>query len=657
MPFTPARMKHVDLIVLRKDVRNVTAALGQLGAIQLAVVKPGHTTPQVVRAAPVPELERWRALLRRLDLLVEKLNLEHLPSAVGNLHEPIEGVESQLAAMEARTNDALLERAKLETEGAEIQDSLAKLAALEGIAAPLARLVDSPFLHFALGTMSLRDFGALQTATHGNTLLLTAPAEGSKVRVAAITSHKGRYALDSLLRNHNFSWEDVTQLPKGPPFEAAAGLQDRLDAIRERQRELSSLLRAIGGESVSEISRSYGRLRLELALAEAQANFGETRDTCMISGWAPADTVGSLSALLLCETQGRVVVQMQEPREADPELEEVPTLMANARFFRPFEMLVTALGMPRYNEVDPTPFLAVTFLLMYGAMFGDVGQGAVLAFLGLSAYLFLRAPALRSIGLVVTYAGISAVVFGFLFGSLFGSEEALPHVFRALFGESIAYPIVQPMRDAMMVLAVAVAFGVGFLSLGIVFNVINRLRTGDWLHAVLDHFGLAGIVFYWGSLGLGIKYAHRAESVTTAQVIILIALPLAAPCFRELIVVAFSSKRHMPRQVLGAMMHDGMIAAESVITYLSNTVSFARVGAFALSHAGLMIAVFSLAEIVRSLPGGSFWGCAVLILGNVLVIALEGLVVFVQCLRLEYYEFFSKFFDGTGRKYAPFRIG
>ncbi len=157
---------------------------------------------------------------------------------------------------------------------------------------------------------------------------------------------------------------------------------------------------------------------------------------------------------------------------------------------------------------------------------------------------------------------------------------------------------------------------------------------------------------------MGIKYVLSPERpMSISLVVLLIVVPVLALLFRELILVALSRKKYAATEVVGVMMEDGMSLAEALITYLANTVSFARVGAFALSHAGLMIAVFSLEAIVRGLPGGSFWAVITLILGNALVIALEGLIVFVQCLRLEYYEFFSKFFEGTGRPYRPFRIG
>jgi V/A-type H+-transporting ATPase subunit I len=96
---------------------------------------------------------------------------------------------------------------------------------------------------------------------------------------------------------------------------------------------------------------------------------------------------------------------------------------------------------------------------------------------------------------------------------------------------------------------------------------------------------------------------------------------------------------------------------ETVMTFLTNTVSFSRVGAFALAHGGLSLAVYTLAGIVRDTAGGAVWSAVVIVLGNLLVLALEGLIVFVQCMRLEYYEFFSKFFEGGGKRYSPFRVG
>jgi V/A-type H+/Na+-transporting ATPase subunit I len=280
-------------------------------------------------------------------------------------------------------------------------------------------------------------------------------------------------------------------------------------------------------------------------------------------------------------------------------------------------------------------------------MFGDLGQGAVLALAG-AGLLRARSPALarfRDSGYLLLFCGLSAMAFGLLEGSVFGYEGWLPALWM------------HPLEDVMALFKLAVGIGIVCISIGIGINIVNKLRARRYFEGIFDKFGVIGILFYWGSLGLGLK-AARAGTLSAGEILFVVVLPLALLFMREPLYNLLTRQRHL---LHGDLFSYGLESAieimETVTTFLGSTVSFVRVGAFALSHAALCLAIYSVVDILRGVPGSGLWSLLVIVLGNVLVMLLEGMVVMIQGIRLQYYELFSKYFAGDGVLYAPFQIG
>jgi len=205
------------------------------------------------------------------------------------------------------------------------------------------------------------------------------------------------------------------------------------------------------------------------------------------------------------------------------------------------------------------------------------------------------------------------------------------------------------------------AIGFIIINIGLVANIANRIRRRDWGRAVFDKFGVAGMVFYWGMIALGVRAMVSAPFHRGAVLVFLI-VPLVCIILHEPVRLALAGPVRKNRDEgepgpLMAVVFGVVEALETILVYLSNTLSFIRVAAFALSHAALCVAVFALADVIRTSDDGfSLARCLILILGNAFIIVLEGLIAAIQTMRLEYYEFFGKFFTGEGRPYDPFTL-
>lgn len=213
----------------------------------------------------------------------------------------------------------------------------------------------------------------------------------------------------------------------------------------------------------------------------------------------------------------------------------------------------------------------------------------------------------------------------------------------------------------MALMLVAIGMGVMLMSVGLGLNILNRLRRKELLEGLFDKFGASGVVFYWGALALVTKSAAiQAQGWWTWAVLLFLAVPMACWAVKEPLVLwrhRRAKREAAPGEMAGAITESLVGAFEGVLLYLANTISFVRLAAYAMSHAALLMAAFTLAEQVRSLsPAGSALAVAVVIVGNVVAIVLEGIVAAVQALRLEYYEFFGKFFSGDGQPFKPFSL-
>jgi V/A-type H+-transporting ATPase subunit I len=268
------------------------------------------------------------------------------------------------------------------------------------------------------------------------------------------------------------------------------------------------------------------------------------------------------------------------------------------------------LGTPGRNESDPSQILAVIASLIFGFMFGDVGQGAIVFIAGL--VLGRRVPLTR----MLIPGGLMAMLFGALFGSVFCREDIIPALWM------------RPLNDPITMLVAGIAAGMVIIAIGLLLDAIQMHWRGEAVHWWAHRFGL--LIAYAGLL--------------------------LSPLRREgLLVVAFGAAWFVlgaaalaNRERLSALAGAAAQFVEQTLRLLVNTVSFARIGAFALAHAGLSVAVLEMAS-----ASGRYGYWIVLAVGNVLIIALEGVVVSIQTTRLLLFEFFIRFLTGAGREFKP----
>ena len=300
----------------------------------------------------------------------------------------------------------------------------------------------------------------------------------------------------------------------------------------------------------------------------------------------------------------------------DDEDIQAPTKLKNIKIFKPFETLIKMYGVPNSKEIDPTGLVALTAFIMFGFMFGDVGHGLVIFILGL-----ILAKRKASLGPVLAIGGISSIIFGVLYGSVFGKEDIIKPI------------LISPMDNIQTMLISGIAVGSIFILIAMIFNIINGIKNKDLQKCLFDKNGISGFLLYGLILADVAVYFLKGQMLIPINVIVIVSIILILLIlFGDTISSKLEKKKE---QAKTPMVEKIFEIIEMTLSFASNTISFLRLAAFAINHVGLCMAVYLLADMSSGVGN-----IAIAIIGNIVVIALEGLIVGIQVLRLEYYELF-----------------
>lgn len=622
----PTAMQRINLQVLTEDAPKAALVLAGCG-----VFNP-ETTQDYTDLLPEIPGGRYRDLYRdaqsRLDKVLSHCALDHTPKAGTQIHHV---TEQELADLDAwlqevwkRCSECQEGMRRIEDRQKQIDmllDTLDKFAALDIDLGLLQK--KKHFLDIRIGTIPSDNVERLQDAVSIAGYVLTTFLVSNGVTHVVIAGPTGRET-DINAAVQAAGWHALSIPPefKDHPEKVRAKLIRQREAILEEtvtQCEVIDLARA---EFRERLIAARETLAMAAPFAEVGGALCGRGGLSLITGWVPKRDVARLRAALVQEFGERYVLSTRDP--LPEERSQVPSVMRDHWLLKPFVTLVKTYGIPRYGEIDPTFLFGITFILMYGMMFGDVGHGAVIAVAGIALRRIIK-----QFTVFVVAVGLSSVVFGFLYGSIFGYEHVLHPVWMS------------PLTDPMRMLTLALYWGVGFIVLATLLTIRNRLVEGDLHTALYSNRGVAGLLFYLGLLYAGYRLATGAEPGWAGWGAILI--PYAV--------------------ILGHVWHENPASTgervlivvvegfETVINYISNTLSFLRVAAFSLNHVALAIAVFTLANM---LDVTGHW--ITVVLGNVFIIVFEGAIVAIQVLRLEYYEGFSRFFSGDGREFRPLHL-
>ncbi|MBI2575048.1 V-type ATP synthase subunit I [Candidatus Woesearchaeota archaeon] len=410
---------------------------------------------------------------------------------------------------------------------------------------------------------------------------------------------------------------------KGSPEENMKRAAQEKAGIESQKTSINAELKKLKDKWQEIITAIESSAAEQLEKAEAPLRFGTTKNTFLITGWVPSESLEKLNQRLERIASGKIYLKELEIEDTD----KVPVKLKNIKYAKPFEFFIKLRGLPLYNEIDPTPIVFISFPLFFGFMLGDIGYGLVTLLLAIALKKLLGKgkDLLNSIAI----ASATAILFGLIFGEFFGEEAVL--------GYELPH-IISRAHHVNELLAASIIFGIIHINLGLVLGFYNELKNHGLKKAIL---GKAS----WLFIELGIGFVLKLLGI----------MALPQPLFYAsgaslLLGVSMLAAAELEEGILGAFK-----APIESITIFSNILSYARLMAVGLASVQLAIIVNEFAkEFFRQGGLMILAGIAILLIGHTINIVLGILGAFLHSLRLQYVEFFTKFFKGGSEPYKPF---
>lgn len=655
-----AAMRHLTAVVLRRDAEAVSRALLRIGVLDFVRLE-SDSLSRMEEPAATSRLTELRTRIENLASPMESPLSAGVTLAVDDA-EPVDldAVEKELDHIAGRLQEIRNRQREVNQEILKLEDLQRRIALYPDLKESDA----SSLLVTMTGSLPSEGLKEAERRLAGFPAVSLAFDEASgRVPLLLIGLKRDRRDLSRILDEKGWIAEELPAHSGAQRDELRANLHTKIDALRTTQKNLAGQYTGEIDGRADWFRRQWAALTVSERLKEVISNFSRTERSVLFSGWVPEEERTGIERALGECTAGRYYLEWHAPEEVGV---EAPVKLNNPGFLKPFQMLVENYAIPEYASIDPTPLVAVSFLAMFGLMFADAGQGLVLLLLGILVPRFHRglSVGMRRLFTLIAYCGAAAVVSGVLFGSYFGRAWLPPLWFNyhaLIAGHESGNPAVRSVYD---ILAITIWFGIVILGLGLALNWINLINKRRFLDLLFHKAGLFGGWIYFCGIYTAFYFVRRdyASLPDGGFLAIAFGIPAAALFFKHpLAARGEPSGAHGSGLTLGTLvtyLMEWIVELLEIFSgYLANTLSFMRVAGLGIAHVSLMLAFDQIAELAGTAAGGySVWSILILILGNLLVLVLEGLSAGIQALRLNYYEFFSKYFTDSGKAYAPISL-
>jgi V/A-type H+-transporting ATPase subunit I len=637
-------MSKVDLAIPERDIVPVTEALAESGIFH---VTPTDDLCAEEASCETNEWQAWAAayaaLEQRLLGLMTALGVDAGPAPGESPHliTP-EVAEMDVGHLEQEAQAPIHELEEERRRLARLERYVTQLEPLVGLDVDLGDLRRLRYTFVMLGTMPTANLERLESSLdHVPSVLDTLHTREHLATVVLVGMQRDAEVLGRAARSAYLNPLRPPETYRGTPSQALDGLRSSIERTRQHIADFEAAIDHLRQVRIRHLRHLLWRVRASRKLADTISSYARLRYTYLVSGWVPSSRVGSLADAIQ-SVSGRVLVEVTEPARTEA---GVPVFLDNPPILRAFQGLVTNYGHPRYGELDPTIIMALTFPIVFGAMFGDIGHGLILLLGGivLAGRWVPKLRGLAGLGPILGLCGAAAVVFGFLYGSFFGFDQVIEPLWT------------RPLEKVLDILVGSIVIGMVVLSLGMACSVFNAALQRRWGHMLFGRHGIAGLAFYWSAIGVVAGIVAPPIAAARTPLLLTLALSTAAVLMGDALANLVDGRRPVIEGSRGTFVIGAFFELfEMVIGLLSNTLSYVRMGAFAVAHGALILVVFLVAERIDPSRSAMYW--AILVAGNAVIIGFEGMIAGIQTLRLEYYELFSKFFSGSGTGHSPLRL-
>ncbi|MGQ4834125.1 MAG: V-type ATP synthase subunit I [Candidatus Asgardarchaeia archaeon] len=668
-------VKKLTIITLQDIEEELIWNLGKLGAVQLKRLSEEDFLG--FQKTSEEELHKYEELLDRFNTIyrslcpescefvkknIENLDIRHKINPV-DLEEEISQYESTLAYLETELNRHLQRIKSLES----IKETLSILKKFNINPQEIGTFAH---LFSVVGIMKKENAELLREkfSKYTQVIFKTYELDKEEVLLFLTTLNELRPQILKILTAHEFS--ELKIPPEVPPKLDAAliWVDQEISKSKEEINELNEKREALKKDFLSNGYIIRRKLLISYKISYAQVHFLRSKLMVVMQGWVPSDRVDNIAKYIESmkgKLSGKIMYSFEDPRED----ESPPSVMKNPKMFKAYESLIRQYGSPSPTETDPTIIGGILWTIMFGLMFPDFGEGLVIVILGIIFSFVLKGQIMgipaKKLGNLMIGMGLTAMFFGALIGEFFLTEvtplwPGLPHGW-------LEHP-----EYILWLLKIAVFFGILEIILGLALNIRRNLRLGHRAEALFGEHGLAGLIGFIGIVILAFTFMGIRvfpELTLPFSIFGISAIPnIRFPKANILALTDLSSNWVLYISLgliflsVGLMIYKSIVEKEelisgfgmiyeTILSFVTNMLSFARIAGFFIAHSALAMVVVKLLEYDLILGIGMG-----LIFLNFFALSLELIVVMIQSTRLLFYEFLTKFYEGNGSLFKPFRI-
>ena len=638
-------MQRVSIVAHRRKEAEILALLQDLGVLEIAV-EEGFAFEGEKPPVATEEVERTLSEIRYCLDFLERYRRDKPSFLESFFPKPLEVTKEEFLQCCFNHSPVYRACASLEEQLNGIRTTLNRLMAhleflsrFEHLPIPLENLGETRYTRSILLEIPLEKKAHLESKLRERGLLWfceTFPSRGRNVVVFLVAHRDFLPHLEEVLQEIGATPVVLPQAFEGTPKEASERIRVRMEELaREREKLLEKAALYARFERDLKLAHDYYASLLERRRKEQEIL--HTRETVVISGWVRAEDMEKLEQSLKA-LGNEWVLFARDPQPG----ESVPIDLRNGSWTKNFEVLTRLYGLPNYWELDPTPFLAPFFFLFFGICLGDVIYGLILALLGFLAPGFLKVPeGTKRFFHMLGWGGVASILVGMGTGSWLGDTfDHLPKALSAVTSFKRSLTVIDPITNPLPMLIFSLLLGLVQVLVGLFVSFVKEWRRRNYASAIMDQLGwfafLLAIVVYIGSTQFALLKPF--------------ALPFLVGTALFLVATQGRQKKNPVMKVLS-----GILSLYGVISYLGDVLSYSRLFALGLSSSIIAILARTLGVLFGSSPYiGWLIGLLVALLFNVFNLVMSSLGAFVHSARLQYVEFFTKFYENGGKEFQPF---
>ena len=655
-------MKKVSLVVHQNYVENVIKTLHENGMME--IIDISKEEPEILKdsekASMHPDASICTNYELRLSRLIDILDTIRIkPKGIKSLLHPelpevktvenssIEEMFSHIEGVLGEIEKNILENDQklqyLDEQKQKINQDVEQINYLKDFDIDISDVGESKYVLIKTGkTLDLDSLQSEIEKIDRTTLYSKQFGSGKKIEWAIVVAIHilDKEKVEKICREQLIEF-DLKEL-SGHPKDILKSLKKEIADIKKEKKQIITHLRKYAEKELHELRTLKEEIQLERIRREISKNFAKTNTTYLINGWIIEKNEKILKAAVENTAKGCVIYSSQTP-SANPD--NPPTYIETPKWAAAFKTFLDMFATPKYNEINPTIIMGIFFVLFFGVMLGDAGYGLVILLLSLYGYKKFSkySELIKNWSFMGIWLGLTTTVVGFLTNSFFG--DLIPRFFYSspdipLYSLQLGglHLPIEPLRDPLTILVIALLFGLIHLNIGILLAIYQCLKNKDYNTLITNHFSWV-LLQIGGGLLIGDMLLHLL-SLGTMEFYFSMALVVIGLILR--------------------LKHAGPLGFFDITGFVGDWLSYARLLALGLATAGMALAFNIVAKLFADMMPIEIVGLIImvilLVLTHAINLGLQTLGAGVHSLRLQYVEFFNRFYEGGGHEFKPFSI-